>query len=154
MPLGVHFAITDEQRQKLEACKTDDERKECVQEEIEEEWDKAFLVETDKAWDAIHRSLGEFPPNVQCFYEDDWSHGEKWAAPEDYGSPPLKLAVLGGKKLMDWEGNHFIRLIEPGEVSQIAAALIDIDEAELRRRYFKHCEGAWPEYGEEDFEYT
>jgi hypothetical protein len=24
----------------------------------------------------------------------------------------------------------------------------------LRRRYFKHCKGAWPEYGEEDFEYT
>jgi hypothetical protein len=105
IPLGVHFAITDEQRAKLEACKTDDERKIVVQEEIEEDWDEANAMETDKAWDAIHRCLGEFPPDTPYFYEDDWSDGGAWAPPEDHGSPPLKLAVLGGRKLMDWEGN-------------------------------------------------
>lgn len=23
----------------------------------------------------------------------------------------------------------------------------------MRERYFRHCKGAWPEYGEEDFEF-
>ena len=24
----------------------------------------------------------------------------------------------------------------------------------MTQRYFKHCDGAWPEFGEDDFEFT
>ena len=61
--------------------------------------------------------------------------------------------MLGGKKILDDEGNYIIRLIAPNEVVDIAAALEPIDKKEMRERYFKHCKGAWPEYGEEDSEY-
>ena len=61
---------------------------------------------------------------------------------------------LGGKRLQESEYNYFIRLIEPSEVIDLVPALKAIDEDNLRARYFKHCNGAWPEYGEEDFEYT
>ena len=78
----------------------------------------------------------------------------KFALPEDHGSYPLKLCVLGGKRLMEDESNYFIRLIEPEGTEDISTALAKIDKPAMRERYFRHCEGAWPEYGEEDFEYT
>ncbi|MEQ8506238.1 MAG: DUF1877 family protein [Rhodospirillales bacterium] len=70
------------------------------------------------------------------------------------GAYLLKLAVLGGKRLQESEYSDFIRLVEPDEVIYLVPALKVIDEDNLRARYFKHCKGAWPEYGEEDFEYT
>ncbi|MBM3566015.1 MAG: DUF1877 family protein [Alphaproteobacteria bacterium] len=35
----------------------------------------------------------------------------------------------------------------------VAKALSAIDKTWMRERYFRHCKGAWPEYGEEDFEF-
>ena len=80
-------------------------------------------------------------------------HGT-YALPEDHGSYPLKLAVLGGRRLQESEYDYFIRLIEPHEVADLVPALKEIDKPALRARYFKHCKGAWPEYGEDDFGYT
>jgi hypothetical protein len=153
MPLGAHFAITEQEAAKLEAFDKDADRENFVKEEIEVTWDERYLVETDKAWDAIHRCLGEFPPDTPWFYPVDPKHGA-YALAEDHGSYPLRLCVLGGKKIMDDEENYFIRLIRPDEVIDIAAALEPIDKKAMRDRYFKHCKGAWPEYGEEDSEYT
>ncbi len=65
---GVHFAITDEQRRTLESSQNDEARIRYVSEMIEEEWDEAYLQETDKAWDAIHRCLSDFPLGVEWFY--------------------------------------------------------------------------------------
>lgn len=150
---GVHFAITAEQRAGLESQTDDQERVYFVQEKIEEPWDRNHLQETDKAWDAIHRSLSEWPANTPHFYPVTPEHGA-YALPEDHGSYPLKLAVLGGKRLQESEDSYFIRLIEPSEVVNLVPALKAIAKDDLRTRYFRHCKGAWPEYGEEDFEYT
>src|SRR5438105_1826129 len=68
---GVHFAVTSAQAKRLLAAKSDRKLMELV-EEIEEAWEEPFVVETDKAWDAIHRCLtdgsllyvsGEYPLN-------------------------------------------------------------------------------------------
>ena len=64
---GVHFAITRRlMNQLLKAAFESDskpkERDEAVLElvnDIEEQWDKDGLFETDKAWDGIHRCLTE-----------------------------------------------------------------------------------------------
>jgi len=151
--LGVYFAITDEQRSELEARKTDEDRIDYVKEEIEEAWEEEYLQQTDKAWDAIHRCLGDWPPDTPWFYPVRPESGA-FALPEDHGTYPLKLCVLGGKKLVENEYEYFIRLIEPHEVTDIVPAMRAIDKDQLREKYFTHCRGAWPEYGEEDFEYT
>ena len=150
---GVHFAITDEQRSLLPACDDDDQRIDCVREHIEQAWEEEFLQETDKAWDAIHRCLSDFPPDTPWFYPVDPSLGP-YALPEDHGTLPLKLCVLGGRRLITHEEQYFIRLVEPSEVLDLSPALQAIDKTWMSDKYFIHCKGAWPEYGEEDFEYT
>lgn len=150
---GVHFAITDEQRKGLESQATDKDRINYVKDVIEDAWDEAFLQETDKAWDPIHRCLSDFPPDTPWFYPVDPKNGA-WAYPEGHGTYPLKLCVLGGKRLQTDEHAYFIRLIEPHEVLDIVRAMQAIDKAWIREKYLVHCHGAWPEYGEEDVEYT
>ena len=107
----------------------------------------------DKVRDAIHRCLSEFPPDTPWFYPVRPELGT-YALPEDHGTYPLKLCVSGGKRLIDDESNYFIRAIDPDQVVDIAAAPNSIDDAGMRERYFTHCKGAWPEYGEDDFDYT
>jgi hypothetical protein len=81
--LGVHFAITAEQEQALLDADGDDEVSELL-EELEEGWDDdALKVDTDKAWDAIHRCL-----------TDGTLH-------PDGGASALSHAILGGRHLHD-----------------------------------------------------
>ena len=150
---GVYFALTPEQKQGLLAQEDDESRVTFLIEKIEGSWDEEYLQETDKAWDAMHRCFSDWPPGVSHFYPVDPKYGS-YDLPENHGSYPLKLCVLGGRKLMADESYYFIRLIEPAEVRDVAQALRGIDRDWLRAKYFKHCEGAWPEYGEDDFEYT
>jgi hypothetical protein len=150
---GALFAITDEDRQALESSNSDEERIEYVYETIEERWEEPFLVETDKAWDPIHRCLSEWPPDTPWFHEVAPEHGAH-ALPEDHGTVPLKLCILGGRKLNDDERECFLRLVEPEQVEALVPALDAIDRETLREKYFRHCKGAWPEYGEEHFEYA
>ena len=138
MTRGVYFAITDEQKNALDSLKSPEERYTYVIEEIEEKWEKDFLVQTDKAWDAMHRSLSEFPPDTPAM----WPGDEPWALPDAHGSYPLKITVLGGKQLADPESDFFLRMIEAAELPDLVEALNKIDEAEMRDRYFKHCKGA------------
>lgn len=199
---GVHFAITDEQRDRLLSLKTDDDRVDYVQENIEKdamggEVEHSFetvvappvpggpnifvigggsesdeigaelaesmgggvvriasvdtpksgpsdptYAETDKAWDAIHRCLAEWSPEING------------GALDGQGSPPLNLCILGGLRILESEERYIIRLIEPAEIIELSKALEPITKDWLHGRYVKHCDGAWPEFGEDDFEYT
>jgi hypothetical protein len=89
---------------------------EIITEEIEERWDREWLVEMDKSWDAIHRCLGD---------------GSLRTSQKSIASK----AVLGGRQLSsssDW----IISYLTVDEVKQVAVALASIDQPEFRRRYF------------------
>ncbi len=138
--LGVHFGLTEAQREKLLGWEDDEGRLDYVKEEIEDDWDKEHLQETDKAWDAIHRCLIDHEPGVE---ELDWTGG----------SYPLNRVISGGRHLYSDKTYYVISLVEVDEVKDVAEALKGIDEEWMRRKYAKHCVGAWPEYDEGFFEY-
>jgi len=82
----VHFAITSEQERLLLAADDEGDRDAVDEllEDIEELWDDdALKVDTDKAWDTIHRCLtdGTLEP--------------------EGGEYPLSYAILGGRHLHD-----------------------------------------------------
>jgi hypothetical protein len=56
MSLGVHFALVEKDARRMQRARGNDALQEVL-EEIEERWDRRWLQETDKAWDAIHRCL-------------------------------------------------------------------------------------------------
>lgn len=104
-------------------------------EEIEESWDDGRLkVDTDKAWDAIHRCLtdGTLDP--------------------DGGGYPLSHAVLGGRHLHD---DYYVVYVSAAQVRDVADALRDVDRRWLRRRFDAIDD---PQYDgmrdDDDFEYT
>lgn len=133
---GVHFALTSEQYNKVCECNSDDELIELIQEEIEEEWDENWLRETDKAWDAIHRSLTDG--------KLEW----------DNGLFPLNAVIIGGKQLYNGE-DYIISLVTPEQVKSIAGAISSIDKATLKKGYEKIKQVDYDgEIGELDFEYT
>jgi hypothetical protein len=143
MGRGVHFAITQEQRDALLAKTTDEDRVEFLRNDIEGAWEEEWLKETDKAWDAIHLVLTEHPPLGP---DDDYD--------ENAGTYPLKLCIAGGHKLLKDEDQYIFRLIEPAEVVDLARALEPITEEWFSDRYWRHCKGYSAGYGEEDIEYT
>ena len=142
---GVFFALTKQEEEELLAAPDSDAVVEIITEEIEERWDREWLVEMDKSWDAIHRCLGD---------------GSLRRSQPSITSK----AVLGGKQLSsspDW----IISYLTAEEVKQVAVAVAAIDQPEFRRRYYglkKKFLGIpwinWSEYdgpiGEEDFEYS
>jgi hypothetical protein len=134
--LGVHFAITEDQAQKLLDASGDDELVEVVQEEIEGPWDEERLFQSDKAWDALHRCLSDGSLDVRG------------------GSPPLNLCFFGGQ-VLNSEPDYFVVLVRPEQVQQIAEALEAVTREWLRERYDAL---RFPEYqsakSDEDFQYT
>ncbi|MGC4747536.1 YfbM family protein [Micromonospora sp. DT201] len=131
--LGVHFAITSEQERLLLAA--DDDKVGEFLEAIEESRDDgALTVDTDKAWDAIHRCLadGTLDPDGGLY---PWSH-----------------AVLGGRHLHD---DCYVVYVSAAEVRDVADALRSVDRTWLRRRFNaidrRNYDGA---QDDEDFEYT
>jgi hypothetical protein len=137
--LGVHFAITEDQVDRLMAAlggpDGDDRVLAIALEEIEETWDRAWLQETDKAWDAIHRCLTDG--------ELDWHGGEY----------PLDRCILGGTRLYDRD-DHILVLIYKDEVPDVAEDLAPIDEADLRRRYQRISAASYPWKSDDDFDYV
>jgi hypothetical protein len=115
--LGVHFAINSEQERLLLAADdkgVSDAVSELL-EEIEEFWDDdALKVDTDKAWDAIHRCLTDGT-----------------LAPEG-GEYPLSYAVLGGRHLHD---EYYVVYVSTAEVREVAKTLRRVDRTWLRRRF-------------------
>lgn len=102
---------------------------------LEESWtDGGLKVDTDKAWDAIHRCLtdGGLDP--------------------DGGEYPLSHVVLGGRHLHD---EYHVVYVSAAEVRQVADALRGVDRTWLRHRFDATDD---PDYrgarDDVDFEYT
>jgi hypothetical protein len=139
---GVFFALTKEEEAKLLSAPDSDVVVEIITEEIGERWDREWLVEMDKSWDAVHRCLGDGSLRTS--------------------QPSLtSKAVLGGRQLSsrdDW----IVSYLTADEVKQVAAALAAVDQPEFRRRYFgMKKKFLWIDrtdydapIGEEDFEYS
>jgi hypothetical protein len=133
--LGVHFAVTEDDARRLLAAEGNEAVRALV-EEIEKAWDEAWLVQSDKAWDAMHRALS----NGTLFYDE--------------GEYPLNRTVLGGKHLYDGE-DYVVSYVAPNEVKDVASALPSITKEEFRKRYdaIDPDEYDGP-HGEEDFGHT
>jgi len=136
--LGVHFALTDDEVAELESRGNDEARREYVEEEIE----KQFLetrrddsVQTDKAWDAIHRCL-----------TDGMLAGS--------ASSPMEIVVLGGRSL--YSGDDYIMTLKPAnEVRAVVQHLARVTKASLRASYDRIDPASYSaEIGDDDFEYT
>jgi hypothetical protein len=134
---GVHFALTAEQeRQLLALLGQNDAVVELVQEEIEHAWDREWLCETDKAWDAIHRCLTD--GNLAL----------------DNGAPPLNLVIFGGRQLCD-SGDYYVCFVDRATVPQVATALNEYTRAEFDIAYDRlvQTDYAGP-HNNDDREYT
>lgn len=139
--LGVYFALTQPEVELLRSFEDERDRLEHLKEVIEAQYFEQqpdFLAETDKSWDALHRSL---------------SGGElTWEGRE--GEYPLNHVVMGGESLYS-KDDYIIRLKTREQVEDIAKALEPITEDEFRLRYFKINAETYPTpLSEEDFEYT
>ncbi|MFB9183471.1 YfbM family protein [Dactylosporangium sucinum] len=134
----MHFAITAEQERALLAAAddVDDDAVSGLLDEIEEAgWDgDALKVDTDKAWDAIHRCLTD------------------GGLDSDAGEYPLSHAILGGR---DMHEDFYVVYVTADEARDVAAALQEIDHGWFRQRFDAIDD---PEYrgalDEADFEYT
>jgi hypothetical protein len=104
-------------------------------EEIEEEWAENHTVETDKAWDAIHR----------CLTDGTLAY--------DNGSHPLNKVVLGGKQLYHGD-DYIVSYIKSDEVKDVAEALAPLDKSWLRAKYSKIDMSDYGPLSDEDFDYT
>lgn len=129
----VHFAITLEEGQRVAALAGRDKALKVLVSEIEERWDEPWLQQTDKAWDAIHRSLT--------------------GGTLDWGETPLHKAVLGAGSLHQAD-SYLVCLLDPEEVAEVAVALQGVGREELRRGYDKIIGRELGFKSDEDFEYT
>jgi hypothetical protein len=130
---GVHFALSPDEVEKVVSA-DDDEELMAVVEEIEDRWDRDWLVETDKAWDAIHRCLT--------------------GGTLEYGRTPLHKCVLGEASRHEGD-DYIVNLLGPEEVKEVAAAIGGLDEAWIRRAYFAIDPNDYEmELTEDDFGYT
>ena len=137
--LGVHFALTEQEVLDLRSLSDEQARLDHLQENIETEYfaeHPDLMAESDKAWDAMHRTLTDG--------QLTWDGG-------DY---PLKHVVLAGE-LLYTDSDYIMSLKTPDQVADIAKALPAIDEGEFRRRYFAIDEQSYGSpLSDEDFEYT
>lgn len=118
--VGVHYAITAEQRDGL-LGKTDDAAKMEYFGGIEEAFEDEHGQVTSDAWEAIHCCLTDNPmPDSKA------------------GEPPLNLAVLGGQQVLKSEKAHIIRLVEADQVKEVAAALKGLDRDWMDGMFAKH----------------
>lgn len=130
---AVHFAVTEFELARLLKAAGDDAAVRAIVEALEDEWERDWLVETDKAWEPIHRSLtgGTF------LYGDSVAH----------------RCVLGDGGIH--EGDAFIIVpLRPREVAEVAAFIGSIDEAALRRGYAEIDAAEYLEWCDEDFQYA
>jgi hypothetical protein len=133
---GVHFAITLDQLASVLAASNDGDLMKVI-ERIEVPWDKEYLAESDKAWDAIHRCLTD----GSLLYES--------------GEHPLNHVICGGRQLHHGE-DYTVSLVTPEQVKDVSTAIDPLAEHWMRERYFSLLkpESHYGEVGEEDFEYT
>jgi len=135
---GVFFALSSEQKEHLLALDSDEKRLDYIQEEIEEVWDEEHLLETDKAWDAIHRCLTD---------------GTLSAA---RSSTPLGKLILGGIQLYSDPQSYIVNFTDSHELPEISIALKAITKEWLKTRYDHLGVTDYPQecISEQDWEYT
>jgi hypothetical protein len=133
---GVHFAITPAQERQLLAARSGRKLMELI-EEIEDAWERPFLVESDKAWDAIHRCLTD----GSLLYVS--------------GEYPLNHCICGGRQLHRGR-DYTVSFVSAPQVKEVAAALAKVTRAWMRKRYDKIDPHEYNEVemGDEDFDYT
>jgi hypothetical protein len=133
---GVLFALTGSQDEALVATGDDDEVRDFV-EKLESEWDWDWLCEVDKAWDAMHRCLGD----------GTLQFGRRRGS-------PLELVVLGGGHHYDGD-DYVVAHVRAADVAGVSAALDEIDQEWLRARYDAIDPDDYPDaLNDQDFEYT
>ena len=137
--LGVLFSLEEKEVNKLKSFKSDDDRLDYLQQEIEAIYFEDFperVAELDKSWDAIHRSLTD----GKLGYTN--------------GSFPLNHVILGGE-IIYFSDDYIMTIKTPEQVRQIAIAIDKVDNESLRTAYYKIDEN---DYGfplsKDDFEYT
>ncbi len=137
--LGVHFALSEKEILQLRSLPDDAARLELLQEEIEESYFKNYpelVAESDKAWDAMHRTLADGLLT--------WNGGKY----------PLNHAVLAGE-LLYTERDYIMSLKAPEQVRDIASALQELTQDEFKRRYFAINQKNYDSpLSEEDLSYT
>ncbi|XVV17286.1 DUF1877 family protein [Actinoplanes sp. CA-131856] len=94
----------------------------------EEAWERDWLCEVDKSWDAMHR----------CLSDGTLQLGRRTGE-------ALELALLGGGHHHEGE-DHIVAHVLADQVPAVAAALETVSEAWLRERYDR--------IDAEDFDYT
>jgi hypothetical protein len=135
---GVFFALSSSQREHLLTLRSDDARLEYIQEDIEAAWDKAHLLETDKAWDAIHRCLTDGTLSIVR------------------SSKPLSKLILGGTQLYSDTQSYIVNLIEHHELSEISTALKAVTKEWMQARYEQLQNTGYPQefISEQHWQYT
>ncbi|HLX70532.1 MAG TPA: YfbM family protein [Verrucomicrobiae bacterium] len=137
--LGVHFALTEKEAAHLRSLDDEQARLEHVREVIEETYlgeHPDLAAESDKSWDAMHRTLSDG--------QLSWDGGEY----------PLNHTVLAGE-LLYTDSDYIMSLKTSNQVRDIAAALPAITEEEFRRRYFAIDATSYDSpLSDEDFRYT
>jgi hypothetical protein len=137
--LGVHFALSEKEVKNLRSQPDNASRLDYLQEEIEESYfgdHPELVVESDKSWDAMHRTLAD---------------GQlTWGG----GAYPLNHVILAGE-LLYTESGYIMSLKTPKQVQDIAAALPSVSEAEFRQKYFALDQNSYGfPLSEDDFSYT
>jgi hypothetical protein len=135
--LGVHFALSSKDLTRLLKLTDPEALLAFITDDLEERYldDHKWAFETDKAWDAIHRCLTD----GRLLYES--------------GPFPLAYAVLGGRPL-DVGDDYTACLASAAQVRKVSKALIDVDEAWMRKRYRALSKTDYGKCSAEDFDYT
>jgi hypothetical protein len=116
MSLGAAFALSAQQAEELLALSHDRSRDEWLQ-DLEEAVDDADWFQYDKAWDELHRCLGDGKLVMQ-------------------EGPALAYAVFGSQPLMeDEESATFVGYLPAADVPTVAASLREVDRDWLRERF-------------------
>lgn len=131
---GVFFALSAADEKKVLDAVSDEALIEVIQEDIEERWDTHWIAEVDKAWDAMHRCLGDGTLSS--------------------GPTPLSKCVLGGRQLHEGS-DYIVSYLSAADVKTVAAALAGIDKEWFGRRYdtLEDTDYEGP-IGSDDYEYT
>jgi len=137
--LGIHFSIDQRTVDILIGFEDEASRVDYVKEEIEPQYfdlHTDWMVESGKAWDAIHRALTDGRLTF------------------NNGSYPLNHVILGGDILYN-KSDYILSLKTPRQVKDISQALHQINIDTFRKSYFKINP---VEYGcpvnDQDFKYT
>ena len=94
---------------------------------LEEAGDADFTMETEKAWEAMHRALTDGSLDTTA------------------GEYPLNRAILGGEQFHEGDG-YIVALVTKEDVPAVARALATIDERAFRERYHRLAKGYAPEH--------